>query len=232
MRLYFIQLVLASAAAFGQSFSNDAVEEKDLRPWVAKELTEYAGVYHFGISEGESDLLLIVSGTKVYGQIRSGHFSTDGRMWIRKYENIRNIRIEDHKFFSEKADGEFIYYPDAQEEVSGLRINNPWSASFSQYEYEIGARVASVETYFPGDYIQASMQLLTAADLRKLTKGELGLMRNEIFARYGLLFKRGGETDVYFRQKDWYFPQHDNVDNFLTGLEVLNIRLIKQLEGR
>lgn len=55
-------------------------------------------------------------------------------------------------------------------------------------------------------------------------------MRNEIFARYGYKFKTGGKMDSYFQQQDWYKKQHDNVNDFLTGIEQQNIKLIQQIE--
>ncbi len=64
-----------------------------------------------------------------------------------------------------------------------------------------------------------------------MTKNELEIMRNEIFARYGLKFSLGGEMDLYFRQQKWYKPQYENVTKFLTQLELGNIELIKEIEN-
>ena len=57
-------------------------------------------------------------------------------------------------------------------------------------------------------------------------------MRNEIFARYGFKFNSGGEMDLYFKQEKWYQPQHENVTEFLTQLELDNIELIKEIETK
>ena len=231
MKLYIIILTLLSTSALGQFIGNDPIDETNLRPWTATNIRDYQGVYHFGISEVESNLFLIIVRNKVYGQIRSGHFSEDGRMWMWEYENINDIRIEGNKFFSERANGEFVRYRNGSGEVTGLKINSPWSANLDPGEYEIGTRTSTLEEYLSGDYIEASLILLTAEDLKTITKNELRVMRNEIFARYGLRFKSGGQMDVYFRQKSWYQGQHDNVDKFLTHLEKSNIRLIKEVEG-
>lgn len=80
-----------------------------------------------------------------------------------------------------------------------------------------------------GDYPEASKQLLTANDLRYTSKEVLIIMRNEIFARHGYIFKR---DDLYnhFAKKPWYNPQHEDVSHLLTHIEKENIRLIKAFE--
>jgi len=50
------------------------------------------------------------------------------------------------------------------------------------------------------------------------TREELKIMRNSIFARYGLIFQPGGEMEQYFRGKDWYRPFLNDVGNCLTTI--------------
>lgn len=67
-----------------------------------------------------------------------------------------------------------------------------------------------------------------------LSVEDLDIMRNEIFARYGLKFKTE-KWQKYFSTKPWYKPQSDNVDSKLTDIEKHNIQVIltmkKKLEG-
>lgn len=58
MKPHMIILTLLSTSAFGQFIGEDPVEEKNLRPWTAKTISEYQGVYDFGFSEMESVLCL------------------------------------------------------------------------------------------------------------------------------------------------------------------------------
>lgn len=80
-----------------------------------------------------------------------------------------------------------------------------------------------------GDYPHASSQMLTANELRYLSKQDLLLMRNEIFARHGYIFKR---DDLYnhFIKKPWYNPRLKDVSHLLSPIEKANIKLIKQFE--
>jgi hypothetical protein len=69
----------------------------------------------------------------------------------------------------------------------------------------------------------------TESELRGKSKQELKLMRNEIFARHGYIFK-SPELNDYFRKKPWYKPQHDDVNGLLSPEERQNVELIKKLE--
>jgi hypothetical protein len=64
-----------------------------------------------------------------------------------------------------------------------------------------------------------------------MSKIELKIIRNEIFARYGMIFKKGSEMDLYFKKQDWYQPQYKSVDQFLTQLEKDNLTIIKKAES-
>jgi len=80
-------------------------------------------------------------------------------------------------------------------------------------------------------YPQASDRLLTREDVENMDAWELKIMRNEIFARYGYIFKSPEMRD-YFKYEKWYVPTYDNVDNMLTDVEKKNIELIKRYESR
>lgn len=82
---------------------------------------------------------------------------------------------------------------------------------------------------------ESSTRLLTEADLSGLSKEELRLARNEIFARYGMIF--GVEDlDSYFSSKSWYEPKVP-AENFyeqveMTMTEEKNLVLIQDVENR
>ncbi|OQY59274.1 MAG: hypothetical protein B6245_07570 [Desulfobacteraceae bacterium 4572_88] len=85
----------------------------------------------------------------------------------------------------------------------------------------------------PGKYLQASQRRLTRAELKKLTglsKRELSIMRNEIFARHGFIFKTD-TMKAYFGGQQWYqdIPKREDCCP-LTTIESDNIKLIKEYE--
>ena len=98
-------------------------------------------------------------------------------------------------------------------------------------QYEIGIKRSSLNDYFEGKFVSSSIRDLTEGEILKMTKSDLKIMRNEVFARYGFVFQQGGEMDTYFRKQEWYRPQHKNVDNYLTAVERRNVTLIQKVEN-
>lgn len=58
--------------------------------------------------------------------------------------------------------------------------------------------------------------------LCNLTKTELKLIRNEIFAKYGYIFK-SSDLNEHFKKESWYLPKYENVDAFLHQQDKINI---------
>jgi hypothetical protein len=229
---FILLMTFISTQVSGQWIASEEIDKTKVHKWSPKLTIEYQGVYHFGDSESESDLVLIFYQDKIIGQIKSGSWSADGKSWIWSYENLQNIKIEGNKFTSDKASGEFVIYNNGDENLKGLKIINPWSGIPEDGQWEVGLRKGNVLDYLEGKFPYASFRLLDDDELAMLSKSDLKLMRNEIFARYGMKFKTGGEMDSYFKKQTWYTAQHENVDGFLTDLERKNIQIVKEVESR
>jgi hypothetical protein len=80
-----------------------------------------------------------------------------------------------------------------------------------------------------GMYPFTASRSLTYADVAYKSAYELKLMRNEIFARHGYIFK-SDDLRNYFNAQPWYRPMYTNVDGFLSALEKANISFIKSYE--
>lgn len=86
------------------------------------------------------------------------------------------------------------------------------------------------DQYFIPD---SDSRYLTETELSAYTYEELGFIRNEIFARYGYVFKNDKYAN-YFSEKPWYTPDstfQGNEEDF-NNYEVKNIELIKSLESK
>ena len=85
------------------------------------------------------------------------------------------------------------------------------------------------------EYILANSntEKLTEADLAGLTKEQLRLARNEIYARNGMVFGVN-DLDEYFRSKSWYTPKYTSDDFYdaveMNAIEEANVEFILQLE--
>jgi len=121
-----------------------------------------------------------------------------------------------------------VYYNDNGETRQCLKIYDSWSGvTQKKGEYELGYKTGEIEAMYAGKYTFASTQELSPERLKNMPAYELKVMRNEIFARYGYKFRLGGEMDSYFKEQDWYKPQHSNVNDFLSELEKQNYHLLK-----
>ncbi len=81
------------------------------------------------------------------------------------------------------------------------------------------------------EYWFTSERELIEEELRKYSKTDLKIMRNEIFAAHGYIFKTSAMKE-YFSSKKWYIPRFDNVDKKLTEIEKKNIDLIRKVEAQ
>ncbi|WP_458627070.1 YARHG domain-containing protein [Winogradskyella sp. PC D3.3] len=232
MRLLII-LLLTSNFSFAQYWGGQEINPSDLTNWIPKFQSEYAGTYHFGESESESDFHLFFAGDCIIGQVHYGYWEENTDLRKSMYITLTNIKIDkDGNFTSNQHIGKFVTYKSESGTVyKALKINNPWTSWIDESEFEIGTRTNLVlDNIYYGTYGKASFMKLDINDLKKLTQWELNIMKNEIYARYGYKFTKNSKMDNYFRTKDWYRPEHNDVTNFLNEIEIYNIGIINQLE--
>lgn len=82
---------------------------------------------------------------------------------------------------------------------------------------------------YVGRFPEASAKLLTYSDIAGKTPFELKIMRNEIFARHGYIFKTP-QMKSYFNNQAWYRPLYKDVTDRLTPVEKRNVEYIKEFE--
>ncbi len=98
------------------------------------------------------------------------------------------------------------------------------------FQPAVGADRGAVSD-IPGKYPFTSQRYLTREELSSFSDAELKLMRNEIFARHGYIFKTDA-MNRYFSRQPWYRPQSDNVIDRLSPIELANVTTIKAAEKR
>jgi hypothetical protein len=82
------------------------------------------------------------------------------------------------------------------------------------------------------DWDAPGLTKLSTAELKNLSKLQLDEIRNEAYARHGLIFKRS-DLQVYFNGKPWYIGKsHDAgaVGNMLTPSEKAYVSAVKKVE--
>jgi len=110
--------------------------------------------------------------------------------------------------------------PVVEEEIEVLRPNIQLPVQQTQ----------NTNSSIPGRFPEASERLLTASDLQYLSKEDLKIMRNEIFARHGYIFQTQA-MKTYFQNQSWYSPQRSDVTAILSNIEIKNVNLIKSYEN-
>ena len=221
--------LLASTSNWAQEHDYQEIDTNLVSDWIEKYPRPYAGVYLFGDSESESSLVILYAKSTLVVQISWGEWNEEANEFYTHYETLTNVTINNGQFKSDQYAGSFVNYLDEETKRKGLRINNPWTAGINDGVWELGLKSMHPFQY-KGKYPKATTNYLYQSNLNKMSRQELKIMRNEIYARYGYTFRTGGEMDKYFRATDWYRPQHKNVDAYITSIEKKNIALIQATE--
>ncbi|MBU3110993.1 YARHG domain-containing protein [Clostridium lacusfryxellense] len=114
-----------------------------------------------------------------------------------------------------------VIIPD--QEVTSDDDNAPESPAIPPQQEEVPNDVDA-------DFIlpSSSTVKLEESDLVNLTKQQLILARNEIYARHGLIFNTE-DIQTYFESKSWYHPDATD-ESEIDSIETFNVQLIEKIE--
>lgn len=141
----------------------------------------------------------------------------------------KDIKVQKRKYSLAKKN--FIYKPGIAMETSYI----DWSKS---RKGEIYIDEEDSQAYYSYSYftntdaifeLNSSTQLLTARQVEKLSKADVFILRNSIYARHGYSFKNR-QLRAYFDDQGWYMPVHVDIKKDLTRLELDNIKLLMRYE--
>jgi hypothetical protein len=194
--------------------------------------TNLCGVYNFGDSESEVDVIIQSNSGSYVVQICGHSFiAQNSELTIvptfRTYNSviIDSFKIQFGKYSANITD----YFGDDYDNNRALLINGILGESilYASDTAEVGFNYATVEEMFEGyPYPQIFYNSLDANYLDSLSLDSLILMKNSIYARYGYIFKKNLEMIEYFKNKSWYTPAYDKVDQWFTLIEKRNLKII------
>jgi len=127
----------------------------------------------------------------------------------------------------QKDDGQFkfeLYDSDPN------TLRGSWTSNKGNSKNYVLVRKEFVYQSNVGMYPEGSNRILENSDLEMMSLRELGVMRNEIFARHGYSFKKAEYRDI-FEKYDWYVPVSTNVEGELNQIERANVTKIKEYES-
>jgi len=102
-----------------------------------------------------------------------------------------------------------------------------WGGS---YEYLPNVGFSAGKRVIYNGTIQLLDFIIPDSALAVLSKEELRVLRNSIYAKHGMIFQSNDLTN-HFRQFSWYNPRSGNVENRLTDIDKENIKSIQVFEN-
>lgn len=201
-----------------------------------KTLKENAGVYHFGESEGEWDLVFLPYKDSLVIQVRNGTWAENlgYEAWLSNCQTFNNVKIKDSKFYFGNYSGQFVEYNEGQTKSKAVILfSDPiLGINYKKDSAEVGFYLTSIDTFFDDkERFELSLEVKPENYFVNKTKQELKILRNTIYANYGLIFRKGGDMDKYFSSKDWYQGWRNDVSSCLTEIEKRNLAILKKFEN-
>jgi hypothetical protein len=144
--------------------------------------------------------------------------------------NPKEIKVVTRKYNLQKKI--FTYNPNNK--VDEIFINDD-KFKTSKYKDTIDGEAieSEFEEYFTNTEKlyekNASVELLEKDFVSNLSKADIFILRNSIFARHGFAF-RDKQLRMYFEQFNWYMPVFGDVKDELTEIEKKNIDLLLRYE--
>lgn len=186
---------------------------------------DYDGIDEIVLAYGNSLTSLGMTVFKIHDN--AGKFDLEG--------NIKAIGYIEGQEYAELSNGDTILAPYGSQglyttyKVYSDRIVNIDNGTIVSSPYEIRGVESS------SDYIifDSNIRYLNTEEVSVLSKEELSLARNEIFARHGYVFN-SEEFVQYFNSKSWYIPNlnFEGSKDELNEYEEYNIELIQEWEKR
>lgn len=137
--------------------------------------------------------------------------------------------------YGDNAGTHSLTYVPAEQSPYGadtIYIDGNTDMPYTRYSYSYG----SDDLYGSGDgyILPTDTQYITETDLYGMSKEQVSLARNEIYARYGYSF-RSSDIRNYFERQSWYFEDPNvNANTFgiedMTDCERANLESIQQYE--
>ncbi len=216
------------------SSRNQEIHPSTIEKVMGVKISDYQGSYSFGESEGESVLGIIYSNGKLFARSSYTDFKNDlGLRYERDPIEYLNGKIKIGKTFFELFQCVETTSFTLNKGTKGLVLHFFENEDGKKYHYMQFSPDYPESIKLKGKYPEASFVKLSIEDLNSYSKNDLKIIRNEIFARKGYIFREGGEMEKYFSQQIWYKRLKNRTNNIkLSDIEKHNVDLILKLEKK
>lgn len=158
-----------------------------------------------------------------------------GHLWIPNYKSLSGANFYSVYIGQFNTQKECIREIEKYRKINGKAYGTLVSQENKRVEIRSASNIKTIDNYHKintsnGIYSKASKRILKDDELTNMSKSNLKIMRNEIFARYGHSFISGGKMEQYFNNQNWYKNKNIDATMLITEIEKRNIKLIQKYE--
>ena len=155
------------------------------------------------------------------------HSGAEWKVLTAEVEAIHGRKFDDQPWLQQYFEERYWYLPNAEYDAKKLTANERKNLEMLSAAQRRQRNVALL----PGDMELFERRTISEAMLHGLSLHELRLLRNEIYARHGRMF-RAEWIQQYFYAQPWYTPDENFKDEELSGNDKVNVETIVTYENK
>jgi len=155
------------------------------------------------------------------------HSGAEWKVLTAEVEAIHGKRFDDEPWLQQYFDERYWYFANAKYDAKKLSTIERKNLEILSGAQRRQRNVAIL----PGDMQFFENKTISERMLNGLSLHELRLLRNEVYARHGRMF-RAEWLQQYFYFQPWYNPDENFKDEELSGNDKLNVETIVKFENR
>ncbi|HEX5874481.1 MAG TPA: YARHG domain-containing protein [Pyrinomonadaceae bacterium] len=155
------------------------------------------------------------------------HSGAEWKVLTAEVEAIHGKRFDDEPWLQQYFEERYWYFPNEKYDAKKLTAIERKNLAMLSDAQKKQRKVALL----PGDMEFFENKTITEQMLQGLSLHELRLLRNEVYARHGRMF-RAEWLQQYFFFQPWYAPDENFKDDQLSGNDKLNVETIVKYENR
>lgn len=155
------------------------------------------------------------------------HSGAEWKVLVAEIEAIHGKRFDDEPWLQQYFEERYWYQPSEKYDSKKLTAIERKNLGLITTAQKKQRKVAML----PGDMELFENRSITEQMLQGLSLHELRLLRNEVYARHGRMF-RAEWLQQYFYTQPWYTPNEEFKDETLSGTDKLNVETIVKFENR
>jgi hypothetical protein len=155
------------------------------------------------------------------------HSGAEWKVLTAEIEAIHGKRFDDEPWLQQYFEERYWYFPNDKYDAKKLSVMERKNLEILSGAQKRQRKVALL----PGDMQFFEDRAITEQMLHGLSLHELRLLRNEIYARHGRMF-RAEWLQQYFFFQPWYNPDENFKDDELSGNDKINVETIVKYENK